>query len=93
MLLNRYEKADQLLLEAIKHYPEDMTFHFVIIENSIRAGNEARTSAYFEEMCQIFNEKQVMLGLETYTDNPKYAPISKNLIEPAILDMFEVHRD
>jgi hypothetical protein len=63
-----------------------MTFYFAIIENSIRAGENARAEEYAKNMSIHFDEQRIKIGLENLTDNPRYAPISRELISPVIPD-------
>jgi tetratricopeptide (TPR) repeat protein len=81
-----YERADGLLNEAIKRNPDNMTFYFAIIENSIRADKAYKAEEYRKRLFLRFDKEQIRHGLENYTDNPRYAPISKELITPVILD-------
>ncbi len=81
-----YSKAELLFKEGLKRYPKDMTFYFAIIENSIRAGEDDKTSAYVEKLRQQFSDEQIKLGIETYAQNPRYAPIDRHIIGPAISD-------
>ena len=88
-LAGHHERAEVLLQEAIKIYPKDITFYFAIIENSIQAGKNSKATGYIKEMVQQFDRHEIEHGLEYYTDNPRYAPISKMVIAPAISDVYE----
>lgn len=88
-LAGRHEKAEILLLEAIKYYPNDICFYFAIIENSIRAGEINKAMEYTKIMFKQLDDQIIKQGLEFYTDNPKYAPMSKKIIAPVILSMYE----
>jgi predicted Zn-dependent protease len=81
-----YERADVLLYEAIKRKPDNIIFYFAIIENSIRADKAYKAEEYTKKLFLRFDQEQIRHGLENYTDNPRYAPISKELIAPVILD-------
>ena len=87
-LAGDHEKAESLLQAALKDWPNDMTFYFAAIENSIRAEKNHRALKYAERLFHQFDKQQIQQGLEFYTDNPKYAPISKNIIEPLISEQF-----
>jgi tetratricopeptide (TPR) repeat protein len=84
--LGHFKRADGLLKEAIKRNSDNMTFYFAIIENSIRAGENARAEEYAKNMSIHFDEQRIKIGLENLTDNPRYAPISRELISPVIPD-------
>jgi len=83
-LAGRYEKAEILLLEGLKRFPEDMTFYFALIENSHRAGDAMKIKKFAEKMFDQFTPKEVELGINSYADNPRYAPISKEILQSAI---------
>jgi hypothetical protein len=40
---------------------------------------------YAERATDHFGAQKIKYGLETYTDNPDYAPISKEIIAPVLL--------
>ena len=82
-----YVKAEVLLLEAIKLAPDNITLNFALIENSIRANDDAKTKTYVETLLKQFDKKQIKYGLKDFTDNPRLAPISKKLIAPVIEEM------
>lgn len=79
-------KAEELLLHAIKQYPKNIIFYFVIIENSMRAGEKNKAIGFNEKMFEQFNEREIEQGLDIFTNNPQYAPISKEIIAPVILN-------
>lgn len=81
-----YERADGLLKEAIRRNPDNMTFYFAIIENSIRAGENYRAEEYAKNMFRHFDDQQIKNGVENYTDNPKYAPLSREVISSVVLE-------
>ena len=83
-----YKRADVILNEAVKHYPEFLAYYFVLIENSIRAGEKEKIILYTKKMLGQFKKEEIIKGIELYTDNPKFAPISKKIIAPVIENMF-----
>ncbi|MDZ7830668.1 MAG: tetratricopeptide repeat protein [Desulfobacterales bacterium] len=87
----QHDEAEKLLLHAIEHDSDTLTFYFAIIENSIRAGENKHACKYSERVANQFNAQKIKKGLETYADNPEYAPISKKIIEPVILQVLKKH--
>jgi protein O-mannosyl-transferase len=83
-LSGEYKKAELLILDALKNAPKNITWNFVLIENSIRAEDDSKINIYTETMFKEFDKKQIRYGLENFTDNPMLAPISITLIEPVI---------
>ena len=83
-LAGKYENAEQLLLEAIKHYPDEITFYFAMIENSTRAEEKNKATLYAEEMLKQFDRQQVKVGLVNFTNNPKFAPLGERPILAAM---------
>jgi len=80
----RYDDAEKFLLEATEIFPADMTFYFAGIENSLRKREEDRARFYAQKMLTVFSEKEIMGGLESFTDNPKYAPLDAGHIGPLL---------
>ncbi|MCD4721494.1 MAG: hypothetical protein K8S13_16770 [Desulfobacula sp.] len=83
-LSGSYAKAEQLLMDAIEKYPDSMVFYLAIMENSIRSGEGNKATIYLKKMFQQFDREEIVREIENYTDNPRYAPISKKLIMPII---------
>ncbi len=79
-----YQRAEKLLLESIKAYSNDMTFYLVLIENSIRSGEDELSEHYISLLFKLFSKDQIMYGIENLTNNPKLAPISKQILDPVL---------
>ncbi len=84
MLSGKHENAEGLFLEGIKYYPSDLTFYLSLVENSMRAGEKDKALDYAGKILQNFSRQKIKHGIETYTSNPKYAPISRKMVEPVI---------
>jgi tetratricopeptide (TPR) repeat protein len=78
-LSGEYASAEHILSEAIESFPDDMTYYFALIENSVRAKDDNKLKFYIEKVLTHFNIDEVRAGLDSFTDNPKMAPLSKNL--------------
>ncbi len=84
-LSGRHEKAEALLRRAIKHYPDHIYFYFAAIENSMRSGANNMAAEYKIILFDRFDRGHIMQKLEIYSDNPRYAPISREIIASVIL--------
>jgi len=74
-----YAEAEQVLLEAIESFPNDITYYFALIENGAREKDANKVSFYIEKMLSHFSLEEVRSGLEIFIENPKMAPLGKNL--------------
>ena len=79
-LSGNHSTAEQILVEAVRSYPTDMTFYFALIENSVRAGENDQATLYAEKTLNSFDIEEVRAGIDSFTDNPKLAPLSKRPI-------------
>lgn len=75
-LAGSYPNAEKVLLEAIKQFPAEIPFYFTIIENSLRANAEDQAFTFAQELLKIYTIREINNAIDTYTDNPKFAPIN-----------------
>ena len=93
-LSGNYSTAEHILVEAVRSYPMDMTFYFALIENSVRAGENDQATLYVEKTLNRFDIEEVRSGIDSFTDNPKLAPLSKrpiSLLVENIMTQTEYH--
>lgn len=83
-LAGEYSSAEQILLESIDYFPDDMTFYFAAIENSTRADEKNKANFFAGIMLKQFSDEEIKMGLESFTDNPKFAPLHARPISLAI---------
>lgn len=84
-----FELAYEVLEELIKLEPDNLYAYFALIENSVRADDEIKAKKYAAQIMSLFSVDTIVNNISVLPDNRRFAPISKKLIEPFILDVIK----
>lgn len=83
-LSGMHQKAEVMFKEAFKTSSNDIRLHFALIENSVRAKRPADTTAYLDRLFSTFSLQTVLAGLDRFSENFRTAPMTTELIIPAL---------
>lgn len=78
-----YAKAEQLLTEALRHDPGDMTIHFAMLQNYALGGRPSAMNAFADQMMSRFGIQEISQGIDMHTNNPRTAPLSRDILASA----------
>lgn len=71
-----------------KRYPPEITPFFLLIENSIRAGNKEQALIYARNLLAVFDVVSVLKQLKAVDTQHETVPMEKELIAPVIKSAF-----